>query len=431
MSRLPLLVLALALSAVAQQYRLVTVDPGHFHAALVQKDMYPFLSPRVTVYAGLSPELLDYMNRISLFNQRAEQPTHWELDVRTGRDFFARMLREKAGNVAMFTGRNREKIARIQQSIDAGYSVFADKPWIIKASDMPKLEAVLDSAPRKGLAAYDIMTERFEITSLLQRELVQAEGVTGKVTAVEARSIHHLMKLIAGVPIKRPAWFFDIAEYGEGLADVGTHVVDLAHWTLFPEQMLDYRRDIRILSGKRWPTEIPLVQFQQVTGEAAFPAALAGAVKDGKLSYYCNNSVHYTIRGVDVKLDILWNWEAPAGSGDVYEAAFRGPLGSVELRQGAAEKFQPELYVKPWSPAVDRAIAAIEKRWPGVAVEKRNGEAHIAIPAKYRVGHEAHFAQVTNKFFEYVRDPKKLPAWEKAHMLAKYYVSTQGVEAAK
>ena len=436
-ARLFLLLAALTAVAPAQDYRLVIVDPGHFHAALVQKDMYPFLSPRVSVYAALSPELLDYMNRISLFNVRKDNPTRWELEVHTGPDFFPRMLREKAGNVVMFTGRNREKIDRVLASLDAGYHVLADKPWIIRSADMSKLETALDRAPKKGLAAYDIMTERYEITSILQRALVQAPGVCGKVGSVESKSIHHIMKLVAGVPIKRPVWFFDIDEYGEALADVGTHVVDLAHWTLFPEQMLDYRKDIRILGGKRWPTAITAAQFKQVTGEEPFPSSLSRWAKDGRLDYYSNNSVHYTVRGVDVKMDILWNWEAPAGAGDVYEASFRGPLARVEVRQGKAENFQPELYVVPVAnaaevtAAVRRAVDSWQSKWPGVAVEPRGNELHIAVPAQYHVGHEAHFGQVTNAFFEYVRDPKKMPAWEKAHMLAKYYVTTKGVEAGR
>ena len=40
----------------------------------------------------------------------------------------------------------------------------------------------------------------------------------------------------------RPAWFFDNDEQGEGLNDVGTHLVDLVQWTLFPEQAIDYRK---------------------------------------------------------------------------------------------------------------------------------------------------------------------------------------------
>jgi hypothetical protein len=81
--------------------------------------------------------------------------------------------------------------------------------------------------------------------------------------------------------------------------------------------------------------------------------------------------------------------------------------------------------------AVRRAVDTWQSKWPGVAVEPRGSELHIAVPAKYHVGHETHFGQVTNAFFEYVKDPQKLPAWEKAHMLAKYYVTTKGVEAGR
>ena len=442
--RLVLASALLAAGAFAQgDLRLVIVDPGHFHAALVQKEMYPFLSPRVAVYAPLSPELVDYLNRVSLFNLRPDNPTRWELDVHTGMDYFDRMLREKAGNVAMFTGRNRGKIDRILRVQAAGYHVYADKPWIIASADLPKLEKALATAERQGLAAYDIMTERFEITSVLQRELVNTPEVFGKLVngsvaepGIRARSIHHIMKAIAGVPIKRPVWFFDIGEYGEALADVGTHVVDLVQWTAFPRQAIDYRKDIRILDGKGWPTPVTKAQFAQVTGEPDFTPELKRWVREGRLEYYSNNAVHYLLRGVDVRLDILWNWEAPEGSGDVYEASFRGTRARIEIRQGSPEKYQPELYVVPEKDAAGDVFRALERttgawqaKWPGVKAEVLAGrEARIEIPARYRVGHEAHFAQVTNRFFEYLRDPKKMPAWEKPNMLAKYYVSTKGVE---
>ena len=52
----------------------------------------------------------------------------------------------------------------------------------------------------------------------------------------------------------------------------------------------------------------------------------------------------------------------------------------------------------------------------------------MTFPDKYRDGHEAHFGQVATRFFEYLRDPKRLPAWEKPNMLAKYYTTTKGLE---
>jgi predicted dehydrogenase len=423
----------------SSQARLMIVDPGHFHASLLQRDMYPSLAPRVSVYAPLGPELMDYLNRISLFNRRRENPTHWELDIHTSAEPMAQMLRERPGNAVVFTGKNREKIDRIVASLDAGIHVFADKPWIISSKDMDKLDRALLTAERKGLAAYDIMTERFEITSLLQREFVNTPEVFGRQDhgsaaepGVYAKSIQHVMKTVAGVPLRRPAWFFDTVEYGEGLADVGTHVVDLVQWTAFPDQALDYKKDVRMISGKRWPLSLTNAQFQQVTGEPDFPAALSKDVHKGKFDYYCNNSVEYALRDVHVKMDILWNWEAPAGAGDVYESAFRGTKARVEIRQGAAEKWLPELYVVPLdasaASAVKNKISDLQAQWPGVGMQNQGSDIHIVIPEKFRVGHEAHFAQVANLFFQYMASPKSTPAWERPNMLVKYFISTKGVE---
>jgi hypothetical protein len=428
------------------EIKLVIVEPGHFHAALVQKEMYPQVSRHVSVYAPLGPELLDYLNRVSLFNSRALDPTQWELDVHTGPGFFEQMLRERAGNVAVFAGRNREKMGRIAQSLEAGYNVLADKPWIISSAGLPMLASALDLAERKQLVAYDIMTERYEITSILLRVLVNTPGVFGQLVpgseeqpAVTARSVHHLMKVVAGVPLRRPAWFFDIDECGEGIANVGTHVADLVQWTAFPGETSDYRTDIKVLSAKRWPTAISRPQFGQVTGETDFPAYLAKWVKDGQLEYYSNNSVHYTVRGRHVQLETMWNWEAPAGSGDIYEAAFRGTFARVEIRQGKAENFRPELFVRPSTDALREAVfaalskkvEALRKEWPGVEMTVESGEAHIVIPEKYRVGHEAHFAQVTRAFLGYLNDPQSLPAWEKSNMLVKYAICTKAVEMSR
>ena len=41
------------------------------------------------------------------------------------------------------------------------------------------------------------------------------------------------------------------------------------------------------------------------------------------------------------------------------------------------------------------------------------------VPAKYDVGHESHFAQVTTNFLRYLREGA-LPAWELPNMLVKY-----------
>ena len=68
---------------------------------------------------------------------------------------------------------------------------------------------------------------------------------------------------------------------------------------------------------------------------------------------------------------------------------------------------------------------------PGVGAEMKGGEIKLVIPDALRVGHEAHFAQVTARFLGYLRDRSRLPAWERPNMLAKYTVTTLGTEMSR
>ena len=148
-------------------------------------------------------------------------------------------------------------------------------------------------------------------------------------------SVHHLMKVVAGAPNIRPPWFFDTAEQGEGLNDIGTHLVDLVQWTLFPEQAIDYRRDVRVLAAQRWPTWIPEEDFRRVTAEPRFPAApLAGSVKDGKLEYFCNTlvSLHAARHSHEVERDL-----GLGGARRVRRHALRVLPRHARTRRGAAD----------------------------------------------------------------------------------------------
>ena len=423
--------------------RLMTLDPGHFHAALVQKEMYPGVDPKVDVYAPLGGDLYEHLKRIDAYNRRAEQPTSWAIDVHSSPDFFERMLKDRPGNVVVMSGRNKDKIARVEASVRTGLHVIADKPWILKSSEFPRLESTLAEADKAGVVAYDIMTERFEVTSMLQRALVNDRAVFGEPLkgtesdpAVYMESVHYLLKMVSGAPNIRPAWFFDNTQQGEGLNDVGTHLVDLVQWTLFPEQALDYRRDVQVLSAQRWATPIAEADFRRVTGEPRFPASLEPMVKSGTLEYFCNMLVTYTLRGIHTRLSAIWDWEPAAGSGDIHYAFYKGARAKIEVRQTQADKYRPELYVVPTNPAeradvlnaVRARITAAQKEFPGVTVEERGAEIHVAIPDALRVGHEAHFGQVMNQFLRFVRDRRALPAWERPNMLSKYFVTTTGRE---
>src|SRR6188768_735230 len=130
---------------------LVVVDPGHFHAALVQQQMYPDLSPLVRVHAPLGPDVVDYLTRIVRYNSRPEAATDWRLDVHAEPDFLDRMRAEPAGGIAIFSGRNRGKIERIIAALEAGLHVLADKPAIIEPGDLARLEVALALAQERRL----------------------------------------------------------------------------------------------------------------------------------------------------------------------------------------------------------------------------------------------------------------------------------------
>jgi len=421
------------------QYRLVTIDPGHFHAALIQKEASADLADEVFVYAPLGPDLTAHLNRVAQFNNRAEDPTHWKLKVYAGSDWFERMLADHRGQIAVLSGRNKGKIQRMQTLAMAGMHALADKPWVIEPEDLPQLALLLATAKSKHLVFYDGMTQRYEITCLLQEILVNNPDVFGKPVngsaeepGVLIESVHYLMKLVAGVRNLRPPWFFDIREQGEGLTDVGTHLVDLVQWTLTPEQRLDLRHDIRVLDGKRWPTLLSMSDFQKVTGETEFPAYLNSAVQDDGLHYFCNNSVIYTLRGVHVKLEVKWEFEAPSGKGDSEVSIYRGTRSRIEVRDN-------EVWVIPahgvsrveTGEAVKKAVTANSERWAGLGVEETARGFRVVIPAALRIGHEAHFALLTKQFLEYVKNPAALPDWEDSFLRAKYFVTTRGVALAR
>jgi predicted dehydrogenase len=426
--------------------RLMTVDPGHFHAALVHGEMYRNVAARVDVFAPVGPDIVAHLQRLAAFNRRSERPTAWEWEVHAGPDFFERMLRERPGNVVVLSGRNRVKIDQIVASVRAGLNVLADKPWVLTSGDLPKLEAALAAADALGVVAYDIMTERFEATHSLQRALVNDEATFGQIVpgspeepAVYMESVHYLKKMVAGAPNMRPPWFFNTADQGEGLNDVGTHLVDLVQWTLFPDQAIDAASDVQVLDARRWPTWVSEAGFRSVTNAPGFPGDLADPVVDGRLEYYCNTLVSYALRGIHTTLNVAWDWEPVDAPGDTHFAYYRGTRSRIEVRQTAADGFRPELYVMPAAgasrsqvlAAAEARVAALQPAYPGIRAEDRGAEIRISIPDALRVGHEAHFAQVTTGFLACLADRTALPAWERPNMIAKYYVTTHGTELSR
>jgi predicted dehydrogenase len=426
------------------EVRLITLEPGHFHASLVQKTMYPAVSPVVWVYAPAGPDLDEHLKRVEAYNARPENPTGWQEKLYTGSDFFERMLAERPGNVVVIAGNNREKTDFINRSLNAGLNVLADKPMCIDAAGFEKLRATFKTAQAKHLLLYDIMTERYEITTILQKILVNDPAVFGVLLkgsldepAVTKESVHHLFKYISGKPLRRPAWFFDTTQQGEGLVDITTHLVDLVQWESFPEQPIKLT-DIRMLQARRWPTVVTREQFAQVTGLQDFPQYLRGRLNnEGALLDYSNGEMSYSLRGVHARVSVIWNFEAPPGAGDTHFSIMRGTKANVVIHQGKEENYRPELYVEAASStghdalgaALQKAVTTLQADYPGLELQAEGKRWHIRIPDKYRADHEAHFGQVMERFLTFLREGK-LPAWEVPNMLAKYYTTTKALEMA-
>jgi predicted dehydrogenase len=423
---------------------LMTLDPGHFHASLVQKVMYLQIDPTVYVFGPEGPDVQDHLNRIERFNNRDNEPTKWEEKVFTGPGYFDQMILQKPGNVVILSGNNSIKTDYILNSVKAGFNVLADKPMIIFPEDFLKLEQAFEVAEEKGVMLYDIMTERHEITTILQRKLSGIHEIFGQVKygspenpAVTKESVHHFFKYVSGKPLKRPPWFFDTSQQGDGLVDVTTHLVDLIQWECYPEEIIK-KDDIEINKSTHWPTSLNTEEFQKVTGIGEFPGYLEKDMENGKLLVYANGEIIYRIRDIWAKVKVEWNFKAPEGGGDTHYSIMKGTLSNLIIQQGKKENFRSELYIEltgdidseEFEKKLKEAVK-LDITMEGLQVVKEDVKRwRIEIPGKYRVGHEAHFGQVTGKFLGYLVDGK-LPAWEVPNMITKYYITTEALKLAR
>ena len=426
------------------EVKIITLDPGHFHAALVQKKMYDQVNPEVHVYAPEGSDVAEHLKRIDAYNNRKDSPTSWKELVYKGSDYFKKMLEEKKGNVVVLAGNNRIKTEYIKKSVEAGFNVLADKPMVISPENFPMLEESLKIAAKKGVILYDIMTERHEITTMLQKELSQNPVIFGSLQkgtkdkpAVEKLSVHYFYKSVSGVTLVRPGWFFDVDQQGEGIVDVATHLIDLVQWICFPNVVLK-KSDIEMLQARHWPTVLTLDEFKAVTQLDKYPDYLSKAVKDGKLNEFANGEMTYKIKGVFAKVTAEWRYKAPEGSGDTHYSVMRGTKGTVEILQGEKEKYMPTLYVhaNPGT-ALPAFKAELEKSilknagHSGLNLEKVDESTwKVIIPDQYKVGHEAHFSQVTEKYLDFLKSGK-LPEWEVPNMIVKYYTATEALKMAR
>ena len=208
---LPFLLLALSCNPGREKEPvvLITLDPGHFHAALIQKTQYPQVSKDVYVYAPPGPDVEEHLKKIETYNNRPDDPTSWNEIVYLGDDYLRKMLSGKKGNVMVVSGNNAMKTEYILKALEAGINVLADKPMAINPEDYSRLVECFETAREKGVLLYDIMTERYEISTILQRELSRIPAIYGEQLkgtpeepAITKESVHHFYKEVSGMITK-------------------------------------------------------------------------------------------------------------------------------------------------------------------------------------------------------------------------------------
>lgn len=424
---------------------MIVLDPEHSHAAAVFAQPIPGVSKVVQVYAPPGQGVTAFLDSLTRFNHRSANPTGWQIESHITPDFLKAMLLEPPGNIVVITGRNDLKVQYILSSFRAGQNVLADKPWIINRKDFALLETALNLAKQNRLAFYDGMTERFNVVYRIQRELLRDPSVfghrlTGTVTqpAVELENLHSLVKFSRGKVNLRPPWFLDIRKQGEGIADVGTHLVDLEMWSLFPGQAIDYRRDVKVLKATRSPIFLTLPQFERLTGDKAWPVYLQESIRDNRLQYFCNNTASYTIRGIHTAISDRWEYESVGALSDSYLVLYRGTRATVRVRQSKLENYVPEIDVIPntgesaaaLAAALERKLKSLSDAYPDLSFRNNGSSFRIVIPQKDRVRGGSTFGQLVQQFLKYSRDPQSLPSWEEPNLLAKYYITTTAVELA-
>ena len=137
----------------------ITIDPGHFHAALVQNRTYEDVSPEVLVYAPEGADLKSHLALIDQFNTRQENPTGWKEKVYAGADFLERFVADtrgwseaqRASSVVVLAGRNNVKPDYYLAAAEAGLNILSDMRS--RRSSSARLRAVVACMARRRLAA--------------------------------------------------------------------------------------------------------------------------------------------------------------------------------------------------------------------------------------------------------------------------------------
>ena len=410
---------------------MTVLNPGHFHASLLQKNRLQFVSDTVRVYAPEGEELQAYLDAVEAYNSRCDSPTAWKMELHVRDNFLDALPEAGKGCFVVLAGNNRCKAEYIARCVELGYNVLSDKPMAITAEDFDQLRKAYSLAQSKNLVIYDMMTERYEILNRIVRTLIPMEDVFGKVDgAIEIEDVHYFCKMVSGKPLIRPQWYFDVEQQGYGIADVTTHFIDIVFWECFPDLPIT-PSDLVLRKAEMYPTVITREQFRAVTGAAEYPDYLKKYLRNGKLEVLSNGKIDFEVKGQPVIINVRWDYAPEDGEADSFFQKIPGTVSSIEIVQDATSGYSRELRLRiPSGELADKVGKRLADDFPNVKLKAVGDYYLVEVPQEARLPHEEHFNKVGQAFTEYVRNGG-MPDWENSNTLSKYYLTTKSVEAAK
>jgi len=417
--------------------KIILLNPTHSHAAMVQNEQLSQVDSNVYVYAPEKGELQEYFRQINHFNTRKNNPTKWNEVNYFGKDYLGKMVQEKKGNVVVLSGNNRIKIDYIEHSVNTGLNVFSDKPMVINKAGFERLKNAYALAKQKGILMFDMMTERYRLINKIQKSLMQDTLLFGKIQqgtpehpAIMESSVHHYYKGGRG---NRPSWFFDVLQQGEGIADVTTHLIDLTIWKSLPNENVDYKKDVKVLSAKHWPVNLTKKEFSTATSLPEIPESLKSYMRDSVLRVFANGSINYRIKGIYAGVKVEWCAATPKDGNDLKNTYAEGTKATLKISQEYGQK-RPKLYVQKGEKVSERdfqvnlkkAVDKLRATYPGITLSKESENAEIVIPADLELKNDPTF----KVFLSYLQN-RDMPEWEVPNTLTKYYITTTALEMAQ
>lgn len=416
----------------AKEVRFDIIDPRHFHGGLPLQSRYEGVEGLET----LSDVYVYYANDNNLgafediITKIRVEDMAWEIHCHQSDDPLEDMLKAGTGNVLIVSCRNVDAINVINQAVTSGnYElILADKPWVIEPKRMPLLEHTLDTAEVEGIILVDLMTERYEFGTIMQKLIMENTDLFGGLVdgtkenpAIFKHSIHILDK-----GIYRPPDYFDTKVQGEGVPDVGTHLIDMSNWLIRPNSRV-FREDVELLTSSHRSTSITEDQLNRITNSQWGDK--------GNLEYFCNGDLVYTLDNKHISIKVEWKVQ---GKDDEHYSRIEGKNIIVEVIKGPDDKHQ-QVYIIPKGSVKDllpklraHSIKLREQGYEGIDYNFEGDRFKLVIPEQYYTSHFQHFEEVTTQALRYLAGQERfLRDIEYSRIFTKYHLTTSALQMAR